>query len=219
MHEQTKVNLGIIILKKLCKLYPEAKIALDFRTNIELLVATILSAQCTDIRVNQITRKLFLNYKTASDYASARFNALENEIRSLGLFHSKAKNIIQTARIICIKYKGIVPRDMQELTSLPGVGRKTANIILYNAFGKNEGIAVDTHVKRLSQRLGLTQANNPCKIEQDLMELIARKQWGKVNDLFIAHGRSICRAREPQCGICKINHFCAYNLKKNQEII
>jgi endonuclease III len=209
-----KAVIAAQIFKKLISRYPKAKVALKFSTDIELLIATILSAQSTDAKVNLVTEKLFSKYKAVDDYAKADIGVLGNEIRSVGLFRSKAKNIIQTAQIIYREYKGKMPSQMQELLKLPGVGRKTANVFLYNAFGKNEGIAVDTHVKRLSQRIGLTQNSDPNKIERDLMKLFPKKQWGRVNDIFIAHGRSVCVALKPKCRICHINKLCLFKEKK-----
>jgi len=214
MRKLTIVELACSIFEKFKKQYPKADIALEFNSDMELLVATVLSAQCTDKRVNQITNRLFIKYRNVHDYANADLADLENVIRSAGLYHSKARNIIKTAKIIENKLRGEIPRKMQELILLPGVGRKTANVILYNAYGKNEGIAVDTHVRRLSQRIGLTQENNPDKIERDLKRIFPEKNWGRINHLFIAHGRSICVAQNPKCGICGINSLCEYNNKK-----
>jgi len=198
------------IIKILKKIYPKAKIALNFKTPVELLVATILSAQCTDKRVNIITNYLFKKYRTISDYAHADLSQFGNEIRSAGFFHNKAKNIIAAARLINQKFYGKVPGTMEELIQLPGVARKTANIILFNYFSKQSGIAVDTHVRRISQRLGLTRWNNPEKIEIDLMLLVPQKRWGKFSYLLIEHGRKVCRARKPRCNLCFINKYCDY---------
>jgi endonuclease III len=213
MLKKINANTARMVLKKLIKQYPKAAIALEYSTNIQLLVATILSAQCTDNRVNQLTRGLFKKYKTIYDYANADIITFENEIRSVGLFRSKAKNILKTAQIIYQQYSGKIPKQLQELVKLPGVGRKTANVFLWNAFGKNEGIAVDTHVKRLSYRLGFTRSKDPDRIEQDLIKLFPQKQWGQVNTLFIAHGRSICTARKPRCRSCNLNDICLYKEK------
>ncbi|MFH1063305.1 MAG: endonuclease III [Candidatus Omnitrophota bacterium] len=213
MQKKTKAEIAEIILKKLIKQYPKAKIALKFSTNMELLTATILSAQCTDDRVNKVTLKLFSKYKTVYDYANADAKTFENEIRSLGLFRNKAKNIIRTAQIIYQEHEAKIPGQMQELVKLPGVGRKTANVFLSNAFGKNEGIAVDTHVKRLSHRIGLSQNSDPIQIEQDLMKLFPKKQWGQINNIFIAHGRSVCTAQKPKCRMCNINRVCLFKEK------
>lgn len=205
-----KINL---VIKLLRNEYPNAKIALDYTTPLELLVATVLSAQCTDKRVNLVSKNLFQKYKTVSDYAKANPKQFENEIRSTGFFRNKAKNIISTAKIIREKFNGQVPDSMEKLTSLPGIARKTANIILFNAFGKIEGIAVDTHVRRLSQRLGLSKNNDPVKIEKDLMEIVPRAQWGFFNYLLINHGRAICNAKKPLCQKCVINNYCDYYQK------
>jgi len=198
------------IIKILRKIYPKAKIALNFKTPIELLVATILSAQCTDKRVNIITNYLFKKYRTVLDYAQADLSQFENEIYSAGFFRNKAKNIIAAARMINQKFYGKIPGSMDELIQLPGVARKTANIILFNYFSKQSGIAVDTHVQRLSQRLGLTSWNNPEKIEIDLMSLVPKKGWGKFSYLLIEHGRKVCLARKPRCNLCVAKKYCDY---------
>lgn len=213
MLKKITANIAKIVLKRLIKQYPKAKIALEFSTNMELLVATILSAQCTDTRVNKLTLKLFRKYQTIYDYANADIITFEKEIRSVGLFHSKAKNILKAAQIICQQYSGKIPNRMPELVKLPGVGRKTANVFLWNAFGKNEGIAVDTHVKRLSYRIGFTQSSDSNIIERDLMKLFPRKQWGQVNTIFVVHGRNICTARKPKCRNCILNDICLYKEK------
>ncbi|HAS04296.1 MAG TPA: endonuclease III [Dehalococcoidia bacterium] len=196
------------IIHRLSEKYPKAKIALNFSNPMELLVATILSAQCTDIIVNKITTQLFKKYTSVEDYASADINQFEKEIKSAGFYHNKAKNIIASAKMIHKEYKGSVPSKMEELISLPGVARKTANIVLYNAFGITDGIAVDTHVGRLSQRLGLTRNNDPVKIEKDLMEIIPRPLWGSFPYLLIEHGRAVCIARKPKCSICNLSDIC-----------
>jgi len=196
------------IIQLLKKEYPRPKIALDYSSPLEILVATILSAQCTDKRVNIITKTLFKKYKTVKDYANADLKEFEDEIRSTGFYHNKAKNIISTAKKIVSDFKGRVPSTMQGLVSLPGVARKTANIVLYNGFGKIEGIAVDTHVKRLSVRLGLSKCGDPVKIEQDLMELVPKKDWGQINLLLIDHGRSICDAKKPLHDKCVLYDLC-----------
>jgi len=197
-----------LITELLNKTYPEAKIALRYGNTLELLVAVMLSAQCTDTRVNLITEKLFKKYKTVKDYSRAEQSDLEQDIRSAGFFRNKAKNIISAARKIISDHKGKVPQTMEELTALPGVARKTANIVLFNAFGQNQGIAVDTHVRRLSQRLGLTENNDPDKIEQDLMKLVPQKIWGSFTYLLIEHGRAVCKARKPKCGQCVLAELC-----------
>jgi endonuclease-3 len=196
------------ILGLLKKEYPKAKIALNFADPLSLLVSTILSAQCTDKRVNIVTRELFKKYKTIRDYAKADLKAFEQEIRSTGFYHNKAKNIISSAQKIIKDFNGKVPDTMDQLIQLPGVARKTANIVLFNAFGKIEGIAVDTHVKRLSERLGLSQNKDPEKIEQDLMRQLDRKEWGRFSYLLIEHGRKICDAKKPKCLECVLAKLC-----------
>ncbi|MBN2518274.1 MAG: endonuclease III [Candidatus Altiarchaeota archaeon] len=196
------------IFKRLEKKYPQAKIALHFGEPIQLLVATILSAQCTDKRVNIVTKDLFRKYQTARDYANADIKVFEQEIRSTGFYHNKAKNIIGAAKMIVEEYSGKVPDTMEELVKLPGVARKTANIVLSSGFGRNEGIAVDTHVRRLSGRLGLSKYDDPPKIEQDLMKLYPREDWALVSYLIIDHGRAICNARKPLCSQCFLNDIC-----------
>lgn len=196
------------IIALLEKEYPRAKIALKFANAVQMLVSTILSAQCTDERVNKVTAGLFKKYKTADDFARANLKTFENEIRSTGFYRNKAKNIINSARMIVERFKGRVPDSMEELLTLPGVARKTANVVLYNAYGKVEGIVVDTHVRRLSQRLGLTGFDNPEKIEKDLMELLPCSKWGEISYLLIDHGRSICRARKPDHAKCVLRDIC-----------
>ncbi len=199
------------ILKILKNLYPHTKTSLsNFSSNWEFLVAVILSAQCTDERVNKVTRKLFKKYKTIDDYAQANLKQLEKDIYSTGFYKNKAKNIKKSAKIILEKYDGKVPNDMQLLIKLPGVGRKTANVILSNAFNNPQGIAVDTHVTRLSFRLGLTKSKDPKIIEQDLMKLFDRKDWIKLTHLFIYHGRALCTAKNPKCNKCPLKNVCRY---------
>lgn len=188
--------------------YNDPKTALDFRTPHELLVATILSAQCTDKRVNIVTKELFKKYKKVEDYAKADLKEFEQDIRSTGFYRNKAKNIINGAKMIVEKFDSQVPDTMIELITLPGVARKTANIVLTEAYGKVEGIAVDTHVLRLSQRLGLSTNINAEKVEKDLMELALKKDWGKVSNLLIMHGRNVCFARKPNCKECVLNKLC-----------
>jgi endonuclease III len=196
------------IIKILQKEYPRAKIALNFSDNMQLLVAVILSAQSTDVTVNKITPAIFKRYKTAGDYARADIKTFEKEIYSAGFYHNKAKNITAAAKMIRDKYNGKIPRTMEQLLELPGVARKTANIVLYNAYGITAGIAVDTHVRRLVQRLGLTKNDDPVKIEQELLKLVPQKLWGKFSYLLIDHGRQICMARKPKCPQCAVNHIC-----------
>ena len=188
------------LLRELKKLFPNPKIALKYKTNWELLVAVILSAQCTDKKVNEVTQNLFKKYKTLNDYVNASasqqaINEFEQDIRSTGFFRNKTKNILATAKIVKKKFKGKVPSTMKELLSLPGVARKTANIVLSDGFGIIEGIAVDTHVKRLTRRFGLTDESDPVKIELDLMELLPRKDWRNFSHQLIFYGRKYCPAR------------------------
>ena len=196
------------IVRRLKKAYPGAKIALNYSNPLELLVATILSAQCTDERVNIVTEKLFKKYRSLSDYASADLLGLEQDIRSTGFFRNKAKNIIASAKMIREKFGGKVPSVMEDILQLPGVARKTANVVLGNAYGVIEGIAVDTHVIRLSQRLGLTKNENPEKIEKDLMNVIPRKDWFKFSYLIQHHGRAVCAARKPRHDGCALKDVC-----------
>jgi endonuclease-3 len=188
--------------------YPKATTALKHIDAFQLLVATILSAQCTDKRVNMVTKDLFKKYKTAKDYAKAKQASFEKEIRSTGFYKNKAKNIIAASKKIVSDFKGKVPSAMEELTSLPGVARKTANIVLFHGYGKCEGIAVDTHVKRVSARLGLTKNTDPVKIERDLMSLFDKKEWGNISNILISHGREICDARKPLCPECPVQKLC-----------
>ena len=196
------------VLELLEKNYPSAEIALDYATPLQLLVATILSAQATDKQINMITPKLFKKYKTAGDYANADLEELEEYIKSSGFYHNKAKNIKNCCKMIVEKFHSKVPKTMNELIELPGVGRKTANIILANAFGIVEGVAVDTHVGRLAQRLGLSEKKDPNKIEADLMKIIPKDQWMRITDLLIFHGRRVCSAKKPNCAGCVLNRIC-----------
>ena len=188
--------------------YPEAKPSLNYSNPLELLVATVLSAQSTDVQINKVTEKLFEKYRTAEDYASADLRELENDLYSTGFYKTKAKNIKTAAQIIVEKYNGEVPKTMKELISLPGVGRKTANIVLARAFGIIEGIAVDTHVKRVSRRLGLTKNHDPEKIEKDLLSLARKEDLDSISMTLIYHGRKICQARKPKCPSCVVNKLC-----------
>jgi endonuclease-3 len=196
------------VMELLEKEYPNAKVALKYVNPLELLVATILSAQCTDQRVNMVTKTLFKKYYKPEDYAKADLRELEQEIRSTGFYHNKAKNIKNCNRMLVEKYNSEVPKTMDELLELPGVARKTANIVLSNAFGIIEGIAVDTHVRRLSQRIGLTENEDPNKIETDLMQIVPKENWARITDLLIFHGRNICTAKKPKCDICVLNKIC-----------
>ena len=205
MKTQERVQQLVQILPEV---YPGARCELNFRNPLQLLVATILSAQCTDKRVNLVTPALFAKYRSAAAYANAEQNEMENAIRSTGFFRNKAKSIRAAAAALVAKYKGRVPETMAELRELPGVGRKTANVVLGNAFGKDEGIVVDTHVVRLSQRLRLTRQTDPEKIERDLMKLVPRQHWTDWSHWLIWHGRRRCFARKPDCSQCEISRLC-----------
>ena len=196
------------IYKILEKEYPRVHTALKYKNALEILIATILSAQCTDERVNKVTKELFKKYRKVNDYAGAKHSVFEKEIRSTGFYKNKARNIIAAAKMIAGEFNGKVPETMDDLVSLPGVARKTANIVLFHAYGKKEGIAVDTHVKRVSGRLSLTRNTDPVKIEQDLMALFDRKKWGDLSNLLIAHGRKVCGARKPLCAGCPVKKLC-----------
>lgn len=196
------------IVKRLRKEYPGAKCSLTHENPFQLLVATILSAQCTDERVNLVTPALFARYPTSDALADARTEELETLIKSTGFFRNKAKSLLGMSNAVVEKHGGTVPDTMDELVELPGVGRKTANVVLGNAFGKNIGVVVDTHVSRLSGRLGLSAETDPVKIEQDLMELIPRKDWTLLPHLFIDHGRAVCKAPTPKCEICMLSDIC-----------
>ncbi|MCL4234142.1 MAG: endonuclease III [Deltaproteobacteria bacterium] len=187
--------------------YPAAECALRFRQPLDLLVATILSAQCTDERVNQVTTSLFKTYNTARDYANADIGELEDAIRSTGFFRNKAKNIQAMAKKLVEEFRGEVPRTLDELVTLPGVGRKTANVVLGNAFGV-PGITVDTHLGRLSRRMGFTEHDDPVKVEFDLMDLIPRDDWTHFSHAMIWHGRRVCASRRPNCAECRVGKLC-----------
>ena len=196
------------IVAALQRVYPTAHCELDFANSLQLLIATILSAQCTDKRVNMVTPELFKRYKTAKDFAKAPQEDVEKMVRTTGFFRSKAKSLRAACKDIVEKHGGKVPQTMDELTALRGVGRKTANVVLGNAFGKNEGVVVDTHVSRLSQRLGLTKQTTPEKIELDLIKLIPRERWTDFSHWLIWHGRRRCFARKPDCAGCEIQDLC-----------
>ncbi|MEM2183238.1 MAG: endonuclease III [Candidatus Bathyarchaeia archaeon] len=198
----------IEIINLLEKVHPDAKLALKWSNPLELLVATILSAQCTDERVNRVTENLFKKYKTAEDYANANLEEFENDIRTISFYRSKARNIKKACQILVEKYNSEVPKTIEDLLSLPGVARKTANVVLSNAYGIFEGIIVDTHVSRVSRRLGLTSEKDPEKIERDLMEIVPKEKWLRFADLLIFHGRRICTARNPKCSECALNKIC-----------
>jgi endonuclease-3 len=203
--EQTEVLKVIELLEKE---YPEARIALSFTDPLELLIATILSAQCTDERVNTVTKMLFKKYREAEDYANADLKELEHDIRSTGFYRNKARNIKNAAQMLVEKSNSKVPKTMNEMLELSGVARKTANIVLSNAFNVVEGIAVDTHVRRVSRRLGLTRNEDPNKIEEDLMKIVPKDKWMRITDLLIFLGRKVCTAKKPKCEVCVLNDVC-----------
>jgi endonuclease-3 len=196
------------IARQLAVDYADARCALDFRTPLELLIATILSAQCTDTRVNIVTASLFKKYRSAADYAAAPVAKLEKEIQSTGFFRNKARNIKACCQRLVEQHGGQVPRTLEELVKLPGVGRKTANVVLGTAFGVASGVVVDTHVTRISRRLGLTTQTDPEKIERDLMAELPRKEWIDFSHRMIHHGRRICQARNPKCDVCGLARWC-----------
>jgi endonuclease-3 len=211
--ELEKKTRVLKIIELLEKDYPKAKTALHYSSPLEILIATILSAQCTDKRVNIVTKSLFKKYKTAEDYANADLAELEGDIRSTGFYRNKAKNIKNAGRMLVEKYDWQVPKTMEEIVELPGVARKTANIVLSNAYGVIVGIAVDTHVRRLSKRLGLTENTNPNKIEKDLMLIVPKSHWKRITNLLIFHGRNVCTARKPKCSTCSLNKICPSTFK------
>jgi endonuclease-3 len=205
---QKKRDRARQVLKLLIKEYPDARCELDFKTPLDLLVATILSAQCTDKRVNAVTKTLFKKYRTPSDYLALSQQQLEQEIRSTGFFRNKSKNRLGACRVLVDSFDSKVPRTMEELLQLPGVARKTANIVLAHGYGVIEGIAVDTHVKRLSKRLDLTRNDAPEKIEADLCALAPKKDWALFSDVLIFHGRRVCFARNPDHASCVVRDLC-----------
>ena len=209
-----KKNEAINILDILKTTYPDAKCSLDFTTPFELLVAVILSAQCTDERVNKTTPNIFTNYSTPEDFVKMPLETLEELVHPCGFYKNKAKNIKLTAKKIVDEFNGIVPETMEELLSLPGVGRKTANVVMLEAFNKPQGIAIDTHAKRLSNRIGFSKEETPEKIEKDLLKIFPYEYLKDVNHILIYHGRAICTARSPKCANCLINEYCNY-YKKN----
>lgn len=196
------------VFSRLKREYPDARTELDYETPLQLAIATILSAQCTDKRVNMVTPLLFQTFPTAASLADAPPEKLEEIIKSTGFFRNKTKSLIGLGKALVERHNGEIPDSMEELVKLPGIGRKTANVILGNAFGKNEGIVVDTHVARVSHRLGLTRETDPIKIEQDLMPLFPRQDWALLSHLLIFHGRRVCEARRPKCEICVLNDIC-----------
>lgn len=200
------------ISARLLKSYPKAKIALRYGNSMQLLAAVILSAQATDKKINEITGRLFKKYKTVDDFADADLKTFEKEIRQAGFYRQKAKSIIESARLIRDKFGGRVPRTMVEMLQLRGVARKTANVVLGNAYGVVEGIAVDTHVRRLSQRLGFSEEDDPVKIERDLVKLFPKKDWFKLTYLIIDHGRAVCTAKSRKCSVCPLKDVCPSSL-------
>jgi len=200
-----------VIMKRLRRQYPVLKCALNFINPFQLLVATILSAQSTDMQVNKLTKGLFQKYRTANDFADADSEQFRKDISSVNFYNNKAKNIQATAEMVIGKFHGKVPMTMEELILLPGVARKTANIVLYNAYGITEGIAIDTHVKRLANRLGLTKHEDPVKIEKDLMAITPKTDWGDLTHMLIDHGRAVCRARKPMHSNCVLADICPSN--------
>jgi endonuclease-3 len=200
------------IIKILSREIPDSEIALKFSNPLELLIATILSAQCTDVKVNQVTKDLFNRYRSAQDYAEANLAELEEDIRPTGFYHNKARSIQKCCRELVARFGGRVPNTLEELVTLPGVGRKTANVVLGNAFGI-PGITVDTHVHRVSQRIGLTKNDDPTKIEFDLMEIVPKEEWIHFSNLLIWHGRRICTARKPLCEQCPIRKWSDFGSK------
>lgn len=195
---------AVKIIAALKKLFPDAKIALRYRTNWELLVAVVLSAQCTDKKVNEVTEKLFKKYRSLNDYVKANPREFEGDIKPTGFYHAKAKYILAAAKIVKEKFNGKLPRTMEEMLALPGIGRKSANVILGNAYGVVEGIAVDTHVRRLSKKMGLTDHTNPEKIERDLMQIVPRKEWFTLTYRLIEYGRKYCPARPHDHALCPL---------------
>ena len=208
-----KKSEAINILDILKTTYPDAKCSLDFTTPFELLIAVILSAQCTDERVNKTTPNIFSNYSTPEDFVKMPLETLENLVHPCGFYKNKAKNIKLTAQKLVDEFNGNVPETMEELLSLPGVGRKTANVVMLEAFNKPQGIAVDTHAKRLSNRIGFSKEETPEKIEKDLLKIFPYEYLKDVNHILIYHGRAICTARSPKCANCPINEYCNYYKK------
>lgn len=208
MEHNLAIDNIIEIIKILKKTYPDAKCSLDFSTPFELGIAVMLSAQCTDERVNKTTPSIFKSHNTPQDFISMPLSELENLIHPCGFYKNKAKNIKAYSEKVLKEYNGFLPQSIDELITLPGIGRKSANVIMLEAFNNPVGIAVDTHVKRISRRLGLTTNTDPQKIEQDLIKIIPKEYFKDVNHIFIWHGRNICLARNPKCDICPLSNFC-----------
>lgn len=205
----TKKRRALLILERLKELYPEAPCSLDYENPLQLLIATMLSAQCTDARVNIVTPALFERFPTATDYAEAEISEIEAYVKSTGFYRNKAKNIRAACEKILTDFGGEVPQSMETLTSLPGVARKTANVVLAHGFGINAGVTVDTHVKRITNRLGLTKHDTPIKIEQDLMKLLPQPDWENWSIRLVYHGRAVCDARNPACERCQLLEWCS----------
>jgi len=204
-------NNAIEIIKILKELYPDAKCSLNFSTPFEILVAVVLSAQCTDDRVNKVTPALFAKYNTPEDFVNMDIETLEKLIHSCGFFKSKAKNLKKTAQILVDNFNGQVPNNMEDLIKLPGVGRKSSNVIMLEAFNMPQGIAVDTHCKRIANRLGFSKETEPSKIEQDLLKVIPKEYYKDVNHIFIWHGRNLCTSQNPKCDKCPLKNYCKFH--------
>ena len=209
----------IDLIEKLKECYPNAKCSLNFNTPFELLIAVMLSAQCTDERVNKTTPDLFSKYNTPKDFANIDISVIEKIIHPCGFYRTKAKNIKNLSIMINQKYNGIVPNTMEDLMQLPGIGRKSANVVMLEAFNMPQGIAVDTHAKRISNRLGLSKKSDPHKIEEDLLKKIPKNYFKDVNHLFIWHGRSICKAQSPNCNLCPIKDYCTYFKLNDRKLV
>jgi endonuclease-3 len=203
------------ILEQFEKMYPEADCSLEYRDPLQLMIATQLAAQCTDARVNIVTKDLYQKYRTVEDFANADLKELEQDIKSTGFYHNKAKNIIGACQMLIRDFGGKVPSNMEDLLKLPGVGRKTANLVLNDCFGV-PGVVVDTHAKRLSNRIGLTENQDPEKIEYDLMKVVPVESWGRFCHQLVFHGRAVCNARKPACEECGIREYCKYGLKNGR---
>ena len=208
---------AIIIIETLKEMYPDAKCSLDFSTPFQMLVSVVLSAQCTDERVNKTTPSIFSKYSTPQDFADMDIELLEELIHPCGFYKTKAKNLKRTAQILVEKNDGIVPNNMEDLMSLPGVGRKSANVIMLEAFDLPQGIAVDTHCKRIANRLGFSSESDPAKIEQDLLKVIPKEYYKDVNHIFIWHGRNVCTSQKPKCDSCKLQQYCKF-YKSNKQL-
>ena len=204
----------IKIIESLKNTYPDATCSLDFKTPFELGIAVMLSAQCTDERVNKITPLLFAKYKNPEDYINTSLEEIEEIIKPCGFYKNKAKNVLGYAKMIVEEYNGKMPETMEELVKLPGIGRKSANVIMLEAFNNPKGIAVDTHAKRIANRIGISREKEPLKIEQDLIKIVPKKYFKDVNHLLVWHGRNICNARKPQCEKCPIKNYCEFYVKK-----